>query len=634
MKKETLWTCILAALALLTTLNLNAQQQDSLRMLSLDEVVVTATKFPKAQGETGKVLTIIDEDQIRRSAGKDLSQVLNDQVGLVVNGANSNPGKDKAIYLRGAATAYTLILVDGIPLNDPSGFGGAFDLRMLPLDQVERIEILKGSQSALYGSDAIAGVINIITRKKEQDKPVGAFGNLSYGSYNTRKGTLGITGGTKVLDYNASYTRYETDGISEAVDRTGNGNFDKDGLEQNAWQASLGIKPTEQIAIKPFFRYTKFDGNFDADAFTDDPNSRYKSNLLSTGVTSQWDFAKGSVSTLYAFDKTEREYQYPFANANYDGRFHHGEVFANYTLAKHLQALAGLSYQHLTMKDELGTIANPSLNIVSPYVSFLVNDIKGFYAEIGGRYVDHSVYGNTFTYSINPSYRVHDQVKLFVNYATGFKAPTLSQLYGQYGANENLKPEESKSLEGGVQLFSTDKTIDIRATVFWRRIDHVINYGVTGYSNLDEQNDQGVEVEPGIRVNDNLTIRGFYAFVTGEVTTSAGDRDTTYNNLVRRPKHSFGVTVSYQVTPRLYASLNYKTFGKRKDLFFDPQTFEQSQVSLDAYQLLDAHLSYAFLDNRLNVFADARNILDQRYEEVYGYNTMKFNVNAGITFKF
>src|SRR3954469_21039470 len=118
----------------------------------LDEVVVTATKSPKKLSETGKIVSIITREDIDHSTGKDLAQLLNEQTGIQVNGANSNPGKDKTIFFRGAASQYTLILLDGIPLNDPSQLGGTYDIRLLPLNSIERVEILKGSQSVLYGS--------------------------------------------------------------------------------------------------------------------------------------------------------------------------------------------------------------------------------------------------------------------------------------------------------------------------------------------------------------------------------------------------------------------------------------------------------------------------------------------------
>jgi vitamin B12 transporter len=173
---------LLALSALLAAMN--AQAQDSTAKRELDEVVVTATKYPVKLSETGKVVTVIGREQMERSSGKSLAQVLTEQTGIIVNGANSNPGKDKSIFLRGASNDYTLILLDGIPVNDPSGAGGAFDLRLFPVEQIDHIEILKGSQSTLYGSDAVAGVINIITKKKGS-KAIGFNGGATYGSFNT-----------------------------------------------------------------------------------------------------------------------------------------------------------------------------------------------------------------------------------------------------------------------------------------------------------------------------------------------------------------------------------------------------------------------------------------------------------------
>lgn len=631
MKKEKkVWAMTLIAFWWLAPNQTNAQQ-DSIKSFNLNEVVVTATKFPKSLSETGKVLTIIDEDQLSRNQGKDLSQVLNEQVGMVINGATSNPSKDKSVYLRGAGTQYTLILIDGVPVNDPSGAGGAFDPRLLPVDQVERIEILKGSQSTLYGTDAIAGVINIITKQKGEG-PIGGFGTLSYGSYNTFKGTGGISGSSKILDYNLSYTHYKSDGISEAKDETGAGNFDKDGLNQNAYQFNMGIKPLRNLILKPFIRYSNFKGGYDAGSFADDPNSEYKSKLLNVGMNSQLSFSKGTLSVLYAHDKTDRSFMSSFP-LEYEGLFDHAETFVNYNLADHYQILGGASFQNFKMIDANSVIENPTSDIISPYVSFFIKNLAGFSAEVGARYVKHSVYGDNLTYSINPSYMLNTKVKLFGNYTTGFKAPTLSQLYGQFGANENLKPEKSGSLEGGVEFVSITKNFDIRGTYFSRKIEDVIIY-TTGYMNLDKLKDHGFEIEPSFRT-DKLTLRGFYSFVEGKVTTQTPQGDETKDNdLLRRPKHSFGINVGYQLSKNLYASLNLKDFGKRKDIYFSLLDFTSSIVVLDAYQLLNVYLEYKVYGQRVKLFVDARNVLNQEYTEVYGYNTQRFNVTGGASFHF
>ncbi len=276
---------------------------------ALNEVVVTPTKFPKKVSETGKVVTVISKVQLERSTGKDLAQLLNEQAGVIISGAGSNPGKDKAVYVRGALGKYTVVLIDGIAITDPSGVGGAFDLRLLSIDMIERIEILKGSQSTLYGTDAIAGVINIIT-KKSGNKKIGGYGTASYGSYNTFKGNAGINGSTKVLDYNIGYTHFKTDGISESSDTTGKANFDKDGFKQNSVNVNIGIKASSKLKISPFFRWSDFKGNTDADAFTDGPQ-KYNTKSVNTGLTAQYKLPKGAVNFQYGYTKADHNYVDP-----------------------------------------------------------------------------------------------------------------------------------------------------------------------------------------------------------------------------------------------------------------------------------------------------------------------------------
>ncbi|HEX3386670.1 MAG TPA: TonB-dependent receptor plug domain-containing protein, partial [Mucilaginibacter sp.] len=186
----------LVQLALFSTA---AHAQDTTRVLK--DVVVTATKIDQKQSQTGKTITIITREELERSSGKTVSELLSEQADIIVNGAGSNPGLNKSIYLRGADNKYTLILLDGVLVSDPSGLGGAFDIRLLSIDQIDHIEILKGGQSTLYGSDAVAGVINIITKKNASRSP-GINGVLTYGSYNTFKGSLGLNAQQKNIGYN------------------------------------------------------------------------------------------------------------------------------------------------------------------------------------------------------------------------------------------------------------------------------------------------------------------------------------------------------------------------------------------------------------------------------------------------
>lgn len=616
---------------------INAQDSTAVQ---LQELVVTATKFPKNAGETAKVLTIIDSEQLSRSSGKDLSQILQEQSGLLANGANSNPGKDKSVFLQGAKSDYTIVMVDGVPLNDPSSLGGgAYDLRLIPVDQVERIEILKGSQSTLYGSDAIAGVINIITRKSGEKK-LGLSANLAYGSYNSLKGSAGVMGTLKGFQYNIGLTRFQTDGFSEAKDSTGSANFDKDSYDQNAIQVSLGFNGIKSLSIRPFLRYNAFNGYYDAGAFADSKKNYNTSRLLNTGLAATYTLKRGAVNLLYGYDRTDRNYDSDFGLSSFKGRFSQTEIFWNHDISNHMQFLLGASRQEITMLDSTTTEKDPLMTLTSPYASLFVRNWKGFSAEIGGRYNQHSRFGNAFTYSINPAYWFNKQVKLFVNLSSGFKSPNLNQLYSMYGGNPDLKPERSQSLQGGVKFIQQKGNLDIRLVAFQRKIDDLIFYSfdpvtfVSQYINLNNQNDHGFEVEVNARVSRTATLRAFYNYVDGAVTDRSGTKDTTYNNLFRRPAHAFGLNVGYQTIPKMFISLNLKTLGQRSDLFFNLSTFGTENVRLSAYTLVDVYIEYAIWKDSLKIWVDVKNLLNQDYYEVYGYNTQGVNFMTGLNFKF
>src|SRR6476469_4622972 len=195
---------IFVVAALITSSHLRAQsQQDSSKIM--EELTLTASKFSVKTTETGKVVTIITRQDIEHAGSRDLAQLITETGGVFINGYNGNAGKEKNIYLRGARVDYTLITIDGIPVYDASGIGSNFDIRNISIDNVEGIEILKGSQSTLYGSDAIAGVINIITRKTG-NKPFTLAGTAHYGSYHAQRYNTGINGRKGILNYSIGLT--------------------------------------------------------------------------------------------------------------------------------------------------------------------------------------------------------------------------------------------------------------------------------------------------------------------------------------------------------------------------------------------------------------------------------------------
>src|SRR5688500_9402388 len=616
---------IFAVTALFISSQLVAQtttEEDSIK--TLDKVVITATKYPTKQSKNGKLVSVVNREQIEKSVGRDLAQVLSEQTGLTVSGSYSNPGKDKSIFFRGASSNYTLLLLDGIPLNDPSGTGGTFDIRLIPLEQIERIEILKGSQSTLYGSNAIAGVINIISKKPTSSELTGN-GLLSYGSYNSFKGTANISRKTKALEYNLSYQYFDTEGITEAKDATGTGNFDKDGFNRQSLQANLGFNINSNIKISPYYRFSQFKGKYDADAFTDG-NQEYNASLVNTGLISTLKYTSGVVTANYGYD---------FTNLSYNGyllggKFHHAEAYVNHNFSEHLQLLAGLNFQTFRLPKP-----DTTNSIFSPYAS-LVYRQSGFTMELGSRYNKHNRYGDNFTYSINPSYLFKERLKFFVDVSSGYRAPAINELFGPFGANPELKPETSRSIEGGIQAWALNKKLSALASYFKRDIKDVIIYQYPkGYLNRDRQKDHGVELEFQYTPANRWNLKATYAFVDGELTQKLAGKDTSFYNLIRRPKHTINLFAGYQVTKNFFVSTSLQHFSKRDDMFYNPANFYTPEPKvLDAYFLWNAYAEYNLLDNALTIFADAKNITNKKdYAEVYGYNVQGFTFNGGLRFK-
>jgi len=624
---------------------------------TLDEVVFTANKFPNKSSLTGKVMVIITRKHLEQSGGRDLSQVLHEQAGVYIGGANSNAGKDKSVYLRGAAIQHTLITIDGIPVYDASGIGSNFDIRNISIDNIERIEIVKGSQSTLYGSDAIAGVINIITRKPSS-KAFNAHGHLSYGSYQTSRQSTGFNGKKKAFDYHFNYSFFNTQGINEAADTTVGA--DKDGFTQHGFSTGFGWQPQKKIRLQPFFRFSNIRGDIDQGAFADDRDYTFQEKNYQVGTKNEFIIGKAQVNLVYHHNHLEREYVNDsfhikpgsfdrYSRGFYTAKEHFVDAYVHSPLSKKIQLVAGAdfryseSYQEYASISLFGPYTPPPLSPDSLshtqsaiYGALTFNSPKGFAFEAGNRLNFHSEYGTVNVYNLNPSYLWNERMKLFTNFSTGFRTPSLYQLFSEFG-NRELKPEKAITWEGGVQFFSNNKKITGRAVYFIREIKDLIFFYTdfttfdSWYINQDKQKDHGVELETNYNFSKG-DFRVFYSYVNGEITTRQNNKDTTFFNLLRRPKHSYGIHIGYQLNSHLYFSSHLSVFGERKDAYFDGVLFQNVDVTLKGYALWDLYIQYAIAKNRLKSFADLRNITDSRYSEVAGFNTRRFTITGGIRF--
>ncbi|MES2775133.1 MAG: TonB-dependent receptor [Bacteroidota bacterium] len=643
-RKHFLTTALVAA-----AINATAQQ-DTLQGKATDPVIVTANKLEQKQSTTGKVVTVIGKEQIEKSTGKSVAQVLNEQAGITIAGAYNAAGSVQTVFMRGASAGRTLILMDGIPVNDPSQISNDYDLNLFSINDVERIEVCRGAQSTLYGSDAVAGVINIITIKKDIKKPFNVKATGVAGSLGTYKANVQLFGKADKLTYSTRYAKLKTNGFSSAYDSSGAKGFDNDGYSGDAMNATLQYAATKQILLKSFIQYSTYKADIDAGIFTDDKDYTIHNKNLSAGFGFQF---KNDVVMLvgnYQYNQLQRNYLNDsgfiagfskYESNQYKGRTQFAELYASIKLGAGFTLLQGADYRYGLMNNDYLSISSfgpystsfkdTSMSQGSMYASLLYNGAgKKFNAEIGGRLNVHSRYGSNSTYTINPSYNISEHYRIFGSVASGFKAPSLYQLYAGGGTgNPNLKAEKSVNYEAGIG--QQHKGISSRLVYFYRTIKDGIDYNslTFKYFNFVKQIVRGLEYEVNVQATKKLNINANYTFISSQENTQSrvNFKDTSYNYLLRRPKHNINVNIGYQFTDGLYASISSKYVSKRKDV----GGYKRQDVEMDGYFLLNAYAEYKLKDH-FKFFADAQNITNKKFFDIRGYTAIPFMFNAGVTF--
>lgn len=615
---------------------------------SLDEVILTANKTWQKQSTTGKVITVITKEQIERSAGKSIGQLLNEQAGVIINGALNNAGTNQSVYVRGASSGRTLILVDGVPAYDPSLINNEFDLNLLALNNVERIEICRGAQSTLYGSDAVAGVINIITTPSSISKPFNVKATLAGGSKSTFRGNLQLFGKADKLSYNMRYARFSTKGFSAAHDATGTAGFDRDAYNSDAVNAALQYQLSDAFSVRPYFQYSRFRSAIDASAFTDEKDwvntSRNiiagtafefrKNNLLLHATYQYSDITRHSIN-----DSADRPGFTTYSKDDYFGKSQFVEGYANITLGSGFSILQGADYRFSGMNNQFMSVSS-----FGPYVANPIDSVQSqaslfgslYYhsadgklnIELGGRLNVHSRYGSNSTYTFNPSYSISEYFRIFGSIATGFKAPSIYQLYSSYGDPE-LKPERSTNYELGFQ--QQHAVFRNRVVYFHRVISTGIDFNnvIYRYFNFNKQTVNGIEWETLLQPAKGLDIRFNYTYLDPTETSQSRKtfNDTTYGYLLKRAKHNLNFQAGYAFANGLYLSANLKYVGKR----FDTGGYMANDEKMDSYLLLGAYAEYK-LKKFVKLFADFQNITNKEFFDVRGYNSIPFLFNGGITF--
>jgi vitamin B12 transporter len=615
-------------------------QKDS----TLAEVTISAPKYPEKLARTGKVVSVISAEMIQANQGKSLGELLQQSVGVAVVGARSAPGTNQEIYVRGANTGHVLLLMDGFPLNDPSHISSVMDWNLIDLANIERIEILKGGQSTLYGSDAMAAVINLVTRKDAKGLNVVLQGG-GLGTHQERIAWSTRQGNNR-LQIQAQ--NYATDGFSSA--KIAKGEAEADGFKQQSWGLKWGRDLGKNGNLDFSYSSQLYQGNLDNGPFVDDRD--FVSKATSHSFRAQYQVKNWTVRAFQ--DLIHREFKndstniaanafYKFSLSNYVGLNQGFESFVKILVKENATLLIGSEFrrQKTDQSDlsisEYGLYISPDLTekqktqqILGTYFTFQQSWGKFGY-EVGTRWNSQSTFGNYFTYNFNPYWAISQTAKLFGNYYTSFKTPSIYQLASPYG-NLDLQPEQGETIELGAE--KKYKSWKIRVVGFQNEMNQGIVFQSMAvepfgkYQNISRQKTHGIEFELGYQ-KAKFQADFNYTYLKGEMI----DRDSTYSSLIRRPSNAWNLSLQYKLHKKWSVGMNNQYVGQRTDYFYDESSYSVKANPMDGYLWTDLSINYQ-INRNWKLSGILKNALNQEITEITGYSGQPRNVQISLTGSF
>lgn len=644
---------VACALGLFFTVTIHAQIRSDSQLLS--EVEVRAPKFPQKIKQTGKVLTIINQEQIQLAFGKNLGELLQEQVGVSIVGARSAQGSNQEVYVRGSNTGHVLVLVDGFPINDPSHISQVWDWNLISLSTLERIEILKGGQSTLYGSDAMAAVINLVTKKSDVQTVQTSLEFLA-GDFGTYSPQIQLRGNLQKWQWNLTAKDYFSAGFSAAKVLGGG---EKDGFRQQNVDLSLSRPLGAKSWLDVYYQFQNYNGNLDAGPYTDELDYRSKAHSNSLRLQFQTKIKSSDIYLRAFVDQINRLFSndstYIPANAftnfyesNYQGLSRGLELYAKVPMGNEFVGILGAELRNQTTDQTdfsissygrydspaiIASIANQSLFAAYGLLQKSWNEKIGL--EIGSRWNHSPTFGNFMSFNANPYWYYRPNVKMFVNISSGFKVPSLYQLYSPYG-NLNLMAEKGMTYEMGWEY--SVRNNKFRVVFFENRVkDGIVfqskdiePYGQ--YMNVSQQNTKGLEAEFSFQ-KKKWSSQLNYTYLDGQISTKVGSQDSTYSSLIRRPRHNVSFKLTYHFSEKWRLSLLNQWVDTRTDYVYDDQTFAVVPKSLSAYLWTDLQISYQ-LNKKCRLGFLLKNVFNQELEELYGYNGQMRNWQLNVGYRF
>ncbi|MBI4929319.1 MAG: TonB-dependent receptor [Bacteroidetes bacterium] len=701
-----------------------SQQVDTSQTVELKPVTVTATRSEKNLIDVGRSVTVISNADIKNSGANSLAEFLTMQEGIFVVGGQQNPGSLNNLFMRGANGNQTVIMVDGIRITDPSSTDNSIDLSELSLCNIDRIEIVRGSHSTLYGSSAIGGVINILTKKNNEKPGVHTDAEVKGGAFNNNGSVLSQNILLNYTHKNGFYINGEmyntgSKGFNSTVDTAITPNTYKhpdmsDGFNKLDLIGKIGYT-NEKLDVYASYKKVQQKVDIDKGAFQDDDNYiiDFKRNFFTYGASYKFNnkFSAsyyGGTSDMIrkalddsSLTSSSGVYDHNYYSASYKGNISSNDLQLNYR-TKGIDVVAGGNLYKETMTAQtyyystgFGVYESKSnwdsLKINSQTSNgFIHTDLNGILLNeklspvslgLGGRFVNHSIFGNVFTYEINPSLKLSKDALLYFSYTTGFNAPSLYQLYSpdkDFGSgitrgNKTLKPEESQSFEIGIKqkvnnqfsysvaYFNTEVKNVVDYVYLWdksKAIDSISfgDYKGDTYINLGTQYAHGFEFSLTSKISEKLILSGNFSVVQGKIKYNPSGIDTTHTGgnhiqlffngsfvtketesigLVRRP-NTANVSITYMPVKKLALRIDARFAGARSDIYYDAALGPfgaLNAMGVEDYTLLDFSARYEIIKG-FTAMVRIENIFDAKYTEIRGYATRGRGIYGGIRYSF
>ncbi|CAN5491704.1 TonB-dependent receptor [soil metagenome] len=597
------------------------------------DVVATATGVAQRIDEVGQAITILDADTIRRRQDVSVADLLAVTPGVRFS-RTGGVGGTTGISLRGAETTQTLVLIDGVKVNDPSSIGDSFDFGNLLVGNIQRIEVLRGSNSVAYGSQAIGGVVNVMTANPGTGFAANA--SADYGYSNTLNAKADISGGTGAVSGGAGIAYFDTDGISAVSPAFGG--TEKDGYRNVTANAKLKVAFSDAVSLDLRGYYIKADLDFDSFFGVPAESPDVSKSLQHIGYAGlNADLFGGLLKNRFAatYSKQDRDYYFVPSNTpdyGYTGkdvRFEYQGVLQPVEQAKLI-----FGYEHEKPDYDFfgfGSTDHQTATIDSVFGLAVVQPFAGLSVTGGLRYDHHNQFGGATTFGANANYSPNGgRTSLRFSYGQGFKAPSLYQLYDAYSGNAALRPERSQSYDAGIDQSFLNGQAVASVTLFTRDTRDQINYDGSlglfgGYNNIVRTRARGAEFTLALHPVEAFTVTTAYSYVDARDKSPGANFD---HHLFRRADNAASVSADYDWSFGLSIGATLSYVGDSDDL-------DGTGVvrHLDGYALAGLRASVKIARN-LELYGRVDNVFDEQYMTAYGFGTYGRSAYAGVRLKF